>query len=168
MFGDTLADYLNQTYMSLGGQLSQLSKFKEGIAESQASIKSSWVGDPNTKVTKGGSTDQIDWNNGDLPAPKTGQHFTNYFILAVIQYIAQLENGKTGDDLQKAEASRSVWSNLINATNSEADLQGSPFTTLSDGASAGMTSTTSEINGMFNTGQVVGGLSGLAGDLSAF
>ena len=167
MWGDNLVDQINDNNMSEGGQMYVQAQFATGLANSQTAIKSAWMGTPNVVVDNGNNkhSDVIDWSSG-WPIPKNNEYFNSYFILAVINYVAGAEKDQSGDGLQKAEAARSTWSNLLNATSSETDLQTSPFNTMVQDAQGDINNTQSAMQSFGSLTNVVGDLAGLAGQLT--
>jgi len=155
MFGDLLSAVMQSTY-SLGNQMNSDANLAIGLAQSQTSITQAWTGDPN-----------IDWHNvphntqNNQPLPQSGQMYATYSILAVINYIAGEEQGESDQNtLQEMEAARSTWSNLINASGNEKDLQTQPFQTMSSGESSEINNTQSMLQGQGSFNSLIGDLSG--------
>jgi hypothetical protein len=174
MFGNLVEAIMNSTH-SIGGQLSVGANLATSLAQSQTMITGGngkdsfgWTGDPNTVVKK--DKDHEDWINWDttgrMPMPKANVMYATFQLLAVINYIANLEQGQDNKEkLQWAEAARSTWSNLLNASSNSKDLQAQPFQTMSSGESSEISNAQSALQGQGTYTSLISGLSGLTAQL---
>jgi hypothetical protein len=178
MFGDLLSAIMNSTY-SLGGQMSADANLAIGLAQAQTTITGGetkpdgtktfgWTGDPNLKVSgQGDHSDWINWGGSyNIPAFKGGVFYATYQILAVINYIANMEQGEKDDSKRQAEeAERSGWSNLLNASSNSKELQTQPFQTLSSGESSEINNAQSALQGQGTFTSLISDLSGATAQL---